>query len=169
MTDHSATGGTSSSSACNNGHIFIYAGDPPIPDVYRCQCGATTYRKPFVTSDPQAPYERKPMLSDAEVDRMWHNDMFELGERRGSDGYVLPSEDYLFEEGYRFGMKQASKFYEAKIKSGELIRRDELVEWLDDQLRQAKEDGILRTSGLNAESAVLIQLQLVLDHINKKP
>lgn len=77
---------------------------------------------PIVQADGRdKPEERKPLLSEAEIEKLWNNDMFELGQRRGTDGYVLPQDDELFEDGYRFGIKRATSFYESKITGGELM------------------------------------------------
>lgn len=75
---------------------------------------------PSIDMAPTGTKEREPMLSDADVERMWNSDMFELGERRGSDGYVTKHDDQLFEDGYRFGVKKCVDRYEDLITTGKL-------------------------------------------------
>ena len=133
------TNGTSSAASCNNGHVFFYAGTPPIPDGFPCACGLTKYRA-STTNDPQAAYgkKREPMLSD---DLM-------------SNWKTEPSTDLGFKSYFPARADEVRSFYEHLIASGELIVKSELVAFLN------TEDAI--TSSGN-------QLrQDILDHINKK-
>ena len=45
------TNGTSSAASCNKGHVFFYAGTPPIPDGFPCACGLTKYRSSLLSND----------------------------------------------------------------------------------------------------------------------
>lgn len=102
----------------------------------------------FSTNDPQAAYERKPMLSNDGIhDLMPQNDNIGASVSRSVGGLIIRDH------------------YENLISSGELIRRDELVAWLNEMLLDEKKGEAWDWKSSGGVSSV----QKAIDHISKKP
>lgn len=99
------------------------------------------------TNDPEQKYgEREPMLSDVEISKMSVTDNGFAGENK-----------------YRMS-RRVRDHYESLITDGTLIRRDELVKFLNERLLD-EEKGV-RWNMHNDGSAVTV-VQNIIDHINK--
>lgn len=109
------------------------------------------------TNDPKAPYgeEREPMLSDDKIEEMFRIS----GEPPEADEYVgIPSRE------------RVRTFYENLISSGELIRRDELLVWLQAKAHELDELGN-RADTTNMAAPYDYKYEAineVIDHLNKK-
>lgn len=122
------------------------------------------------TNDPEQKYgEREPMLSDAEMIRI-----AEASPQHPIVASVKKIDQIALAASYG-GAFDARDRYERLISSGDLIRRDELVAWLEGRIHWSKgAHTALGEVNHNTGAAFGLQgeicaIQRVIDHINKKP